>query len=355
MQLPTPVHGVSTMNEIILEHLQSQAIFDLEVIPLKFAKNFDELRKISFSKLFLLIRIFFQIKYALKHFKPDLVYFSFMPVGIGFIRDYFYLKIIKRYSVKIVLHLHNRGIYESSKNPIFKILYQSTFQDITLVHVSDTLIHEELRNLKVKNCKQVGIPNTCRSFPEMVNNSNKKTMDVLFCSNIFPEKGYRIALEAIKIVSKNHKLVRLIICGQPLRKRYEREIHRFIKRFNLEDNIYYKGPVFGEEKIKTFNEADIFIFPSYFNEECFPVVILEAMAAGIPIIATNVGVINEVIDNGINGIIIQPKKNKELIDSLINLIENNGLRLSFGKKAHEKYLVNYNPDKFHKGIDNIIT
>ena len=354
LQLPPPVHGVSTMNEIILEYLQNQAIYDLEIIPLRFAKTFDDLRRISIEKVIRFIKLYLQIKHALRSFRPDLVYFSFMPVGIGFIRDSFYLRMIKKHPVKVVLHLHNRGIYESSKKLFFNKLYHSSFQDVTLVHVSDTLIKEELRNLEIRNCKQVGISNTCRSFPEKMNDNNKKTIDVLFCSNIFPEKGYRIALDAMKILKKENNAIRLIICGQPLRKKYENEIINYIQKNNLTGSVIYKGPVFGEEKERIFKESDIFIFPSYFEEECFPLVVLEAMSAGIPVIASRIGVIPEIIEDEESGFIIQPNNPEELKSSILRLVEKEELRLSFGGKARKKFLVNYNLEKFHKGIDNII-
>ena len=356
LQLPPPVHGVSTMNEIILDHLQNQGIYDLKVIPLKFAKTFNELRKISFLKLFRFVKIYFQIIHVLNFFKPELVYFSFMPVGLGFIRDYFYLKIIKRYSIKIVLHLHNRGISKNSKNLVYKNLYQSAFQNITLVHVSDTLIDDELKNLKLKNCKRIVIPNTCRLFSERVRNSNKKTTtDVLYCSNIFPEKGYRIALEAMKILSSEQRSIRLMLCGQPFRKRYEKEINRFIRKNDLMGTVIYKGPVFGEEKERIFNESDIFIFPSYFNEECFPLVILEAMSAGIPIIATRIGGIPEIIEDRISGLLINSNNVDQLAEKIKFLAMNKRISAELAKNVKNRYQVKYNRDKFEERLDKLIS
>ncbi len=69
-------------------------------------------------------------------------------------------------------------------------------------------------------------------------------------------------------------------------------------------NIEFLGTLVGEEKWRQFSSADIFVLPSH--TEDMPVSILEAMAVGLPVIATEVGSIPEVIDHGVSGFLVKP-------------------------------------------------
>jgi glycosyltransferase involved in cell wall biosynthesis len=356
LQLPPPVHGVSSINEIIIGLFNNHSLYQIDVIQLRFAKSFDRIRRKEFSKIIQLFRIYFQIKKKLKVFKPDLIYFSFMPIGIGFIRDYIFLKYIKKYKIKIILHFHNRGIYKYSVNPIYKYLYSSAFKDITIIHLSNSLLLEELRDIPLKNCNCFSIPNTCKPFiNKRVLSLQKKTLELLYFSNIFPEKGCLIMLEAIKTIIKKYSNVRLTICGQPLRHKYENEIQDFINKNKMKDFVYYKGPVFDIEKEAIFLKSDIIIFPSYFTEECLPLVILEAMQAGLAIITTKIGVIEEVIKHDITGLLVEQKSKLDLIEKLETLIKDRELRLKLGHKAQELFNEKFSIQIYKRNFERIFS
>ena len=93
----------------------------------------------------------------------------------------------------------------------------------------------------------------------------------------------------------------------------------------------YLGWVSGAEKIDVFNIADIFVLPSY--NEGLPISILEAMSYGLPILSTTVGGIPEIVENGVNGFLVEPGDKNALLEFLEVLVLNKTKRLEMGEKS----------------------
>jgi glycosyltransferase involved in cell wall biosynthesis len=102
-------------------------------------------------------------------------------------------------------------------------------------------------------------------------------------------------------------------------------------KMNLEDEIIFTGMVEHQEIHEYYQAADIFVLPSY--TEGLPISILEAMACGLPVVATNVGGIPEVITDGLNGFLVSPKNENELVKKLKILTKNQDLRKQFIHKS----------------------
>jgi glycosyltransferase involved in cell wall biosynthesis len=102
----------------------------------------------------------------------------------------------------------------------------------------------------------------------------------------------------------------------------------------LEPKVEFLGAkVYGADKLKVFEKADIFVLPSY--SEGFSMAMLEAMAAGLPVIVTAVGAAPEVIKNGVNGYVIKPGDLHALSHSLDSLVSNPPLRIDMGRRNRE--------------------
>jgi glycosyltransferase involved in cell wall biosynthesis len=357
IQLPLPVHGVSVMNELIYNSDRINKNYEKHLIEIKFSSQFSEIRRYNLNKILKFFTIAIRLFANLNKIKSDIVYFSLMPVGPGFVRDFFYVIIIRLFNLKIIFHLHNIGINERSKKPLFKWMYESIFKNSTIIHPSDILLRKELKNLNLVNTKKIVIPNTCMPFSNSNINSQRSNNDIiriLFFSNLLPDKGLMVLLEAIKNVSDNLKNFELNVYGSYYRAREVKRYKRFISENNLSEKVFIKGPCFNREKERAFCESDIFVFPSYFREECFPLVILEAMQAGLAIITSSIGAIPEIIEDGINGILVKPKEHLQLAEKIQLLATNKKLRKSIGNKARDKYLKQYSFRIFESNMYNTL-
>jgi glycosyltransferase involved in cell wall biosynthesis len=101
----------------------------------------------------------------------------------------------------------------------------------------------------------------------------------------------------------------------------------------ITSNIKILGYLYGDELSKIYSESDIFILPSY--AEGLPITMLEAMATGLPVVATSVGAIPDVIQNGVNGFLIKAGDFNELSEKILILSRNPSLRREMAKNNIE--------------------
>ena len=122
---------------------------------------------------------------------------------------------------------------------------------------------------------------------------------------------------------------RLIICGpgKRLRKRYE----RWVKKHKLED-VIFTGMISNEEQPRYYRTADIFCAPAT-SRESFGLILLEAMATGIPIVATNIDGFKNVVNDGEEGVLVPPRNNIALAAAIMDLINNKEKRIQMGQKG----------------------
>jgi glycosyltransferase involved in cell wall biosynthesis len=133
--------------------------------------------------------------------------------------------------------------------------------------------------------------------------------------------------------------VEVVYHGRPAFKETDQSIGEEIARNDASGRITYAGPVYGEAKWKALAEADIFCFPSF--HEAFPMAVLEAMATGLPIVATRVGAVADAVQDGSGGELVPPGDIREMASALRRLIINPRLRREFGAFNQERFQEKY--------------
>jgi glycosyltransferase involved in cell wall biosynthesis len=108
----------------------------------------------------------------------------------------------------------------------------------------------------------------------------------------------------------------------------------YCERFEVGNLVEYLGAVPMDERIEFFRRSDIFVLPTY--AEAMPMSVIEAMAAGLPVISTRVGGIPELIEDGVDGILFAPGDVGALAEKISFLLNNKDTRIKIGKKAKQK-------------------
>lgn len=149
-------------------------------------------------------------------------------------------------------------------------------------------------------------------------------------ANLYKTKGLEYLIEAVKILMNELRAtsyeLRAIIIGEGTERK---NLENLIKKYNLEKNIFLLGNI--KNAAELLPALDIYICSSV--KEGFPYSILEAMSAGLPIVSTNVGGIPEIVDDGKNGLLIEPHNPEKLAEKIKILIEDEALRKEFIKEA----------------------
>lgn len=158
-----------------------------------------------------------------------------------------------------------------------------------------------------------------------------KTQDttILFMGWLDREKGVMELIQAVERLWREFPEVRLVLAGEGNCTTVARE---WVRQHQCESAIQFAGWVHGEEKLKLFKSADIFCLPSY--AEGLPNAMVEAMAAGLPVVMTPVGVISDVVIHGENGLLARPADVDDLEQKLHTYLENRELSATLGRNGY---------------------
>jgi len=268
----------------------------------------------------------FQFSARLNAFKPDLVHLNPSLTWASLIRDTVLLLIARRKGYRVLFFI--RGwrwpLYERVKKtrPLRSLLRRAlSSADMVLV------LSQDFRDALVVD---LGVDATRIAVSSTMVESRKYGVEgrsfiapfrVLFCSQLHREKGPAELLEAIPGILHKHPDTQFVFVGggslvDTLRMR--------AKSTGIGRSVLFAGRQLGDAKIEWYRKAHVFVLPSY--TEGFPTVVLEAMAAGLPLVVTPVGALRHVLEHGRNGYILdrvppQPGEISEKITSLLDSSE----------------------------------
>jgi len=174
--------------------------------------------------------------------------------------------------------------------------------------------------------------------------------NILFVGRLENRKGLEYLLKAYRLIKPDCPNCRLIVVGPGtrLRRKYEKNI----AESGLPD-VVFTGRVDNKELPRYYKTADIFCAPAT-GHESFGTVLLEAMATGKPVIASDISGYRSVITDGLDGILVPPKQEVPLAQAISSLMQNKPRRLQIGEKGRRKSL-DYGWDKVSRRVMDYYT
>ena len=172
---------------------------------------------------------------------------------------------------------------------------------------------------------------------------------ILSVGRISYRKGIHVLLNAMKILTEEVDDIRLIIIGEGEMSLFLRTQARLL---DIEDRVSFMGYVPSQQLPKFFGVTDIFVLPSI-TAEAFGIVLLEAMASGKPIVATNVGGIPEVVESSKSGILVGPGDEYALAKVIFSLLKDENLRNELGKNGRKAVEKRYSWDIISGKIEEV--
>ncbi len=356
MHLPPPIHGAAMVGNFI--KTSSLINQEIEALYINLATNtkLEQSGRAGFKKLLTFFSILANIFTILAKKRFDLCYISLTASGAGFYKDVLIVALLKISGVRIIYHFHNKGIADASKIWLNRVLYRFVFQNTRSILLS-RFLYPEIQPY-VKECDVFYCPN---GIPDMeiftdkieVKSDSGKPCTFLFLSNMIEQKGVYILLEALKEL----KLRNLNFCCNFVggwSDITEVKFNRRVEESGLSGYVYAHGPIYGKDKAKFWNQADVFVFPTFYFYEAFPLVNLEAMQHSLPIVSTPEGGIRDIVLDAETGFLVPQKDSQALADKLAILLLNPDLRKQMGIKGRQRFEIFFTLQQFEVRIVSIL-
>ena len=157
---------------------------------------------------------------------------------------------------------------------------------------------------------------------------------ILFVGNVCEAKGIMTLLRSLNLLRRSLGRVQFMIAGRIMDRAFYSKAVRFIRENGLDRFVNFLGHLDEDRLKEEYRKAAVFVFPS--QQDVAPLAVLQAMAMGKAIVASRVGGIPYIIDDNINGFLIENNDYTALADKISFFLNDSGLRKRFGLKAQKK-------------------
>ena len=404
--LPPPVHGSAMVSKYIKDSAKVQSVAQCDWVNLSTSRRMNEIGKGGAMKLLRFMGAYLKTLWLLLTHRYDLCYLAITCHGIGFLKDAPFVWLCKMFGCKVLIHQHNKGmsncidrwpyrwlipyIYKRARvmllswhlyPDIAKVVKreqvvicangiaaeQQVNCDGSLVNVASprlnaaeqrliatgSLVNVAEQRLKDTQSQGDDSPATAlrlTSSSAAINRSEAASLPVnlLFLSNLIPSKGVYVLLDACRILKDKGLDFQCNFVGGETKEIDRARFEAEVQRRGLEGMVRYEGPKYGEEKEEYWRSSDVFVFPTYYFNECFPLVILEAMQHGLPVVSTTEGAVPDMVADGVNGFVCERKDVSGLAGALERLITDAALRMRMGEVGRKRYEEEFTLERFEE-------
>lgn len=284
-------------------------------------------------------RHFFELKKILKEQNPDLLHlhlwnpvscrYAFMaadpkkdkiittehdPFAVNGLKKNFKKNCIKKTS-------HTIAVSDANREILLK-LYPLLKNKITTVHNGMDLaaFNRELVHFSNQDKQRIR---------QKIFRAENNELIILSIAALHPRKGLKYLIEAFSMIHEKIPDCKLVIVGEGPQKT---ELEKIIKKLGIDNKVVLSG--YQESIPKILKSSDLFVLPSI--KEAFGLVLLEAMEAQLPIIATNTGGIPEIVQNHKSGELVEPGNAGQLAEKILELVKNKPIREKLAFLGHHR-------------------
>ena len=299
------------------------------------------------------IRIYLRFLSVLQREKPDLTLIPMSQTTIGFLKDAVFIVLSGMLSSRTLVQLRGSDfknwLARSSGLTRAIVKFALGYADGVIV------LGEKLRHLFADYFPEERIhvvPNGAnyqlsRNKPP----KSKRQLNILYLANLMPSKGIDDVIEAVRILKKKgmDNFV-LDVVGNWTDDHTQARCIRKVRSGGLP--VIFHGRAVGKVKLHFLESADLFVFVPR-APEGHPWVIVEALAAGLPVISTDQGAITESVLEGINGYIVDSSRPRQLAERMKLLLEQPEMRKRFSAASKAHYVKNFTEERMVERLSTV--
>lgn len=279
--------------------------------------------------------------------RPDVAYLALTnsPSFLGFLRDAGMITLVRMTGCRVAVRLCGGYYYYSHTRGWKRKLVAAVLRRVDLALVQGSRLVTTFGGLIAAERIAV-IPNGTNDRPFAAARSraekNGATPQILFVGLLCAEKGFHDVLAAIPDVPDAN----FVFMGEWASDGDRDAAMDRLAADGTASRVRFAGVVAGDPKYDIFVASDALVFPSYFVYEGHAVSTVEALAAGLPIVCTDHGALDESVRDGWNGFFVPPRDAAAIAEALTKLIGDESLRLEMGRRSRELYERRFTADRF---------
>jgi glycosyltransferase involved in cell wall biosynthesis len=338
--LPPPLGGVQLMVDM---QRKSSLAGTFEIHTVNTSKNVLRwaVETRTWRTPFHFARDLARLSSALARIRPDVVLVHAAP-SVSFLRDWVFMALARLAGARVVCHYHGtlHTRFPSAHTGFGRLAGRLLMRAAHRVIVLGPTYRERFAAIW-KRETVVWAPNSTKvaQFQSPAADRRPRWLGdgeraVLFMGRLSAPKGIWDLFDAMPLVLTRHPGTRFLLCGVAEKDAQEPQLRAAVAERGLAPHVTFLGSVEGLDRIMAYATSALFVLPSW--TEAFPLVIPEAMAAGLPLVVTAVGAIPDFVHDGDDGVVVPPRDPAALAAGMIRLLDDPVLCRRISERLRER-------------------
>lgn len=353
---PPPYHGVAVMTTHVVEAARRMNLLAGRLDTAD-RRGVETLGRLDVRNVTLALRHAARLVLLLRRCRPGSVYMPISQGTWGFLRDFGFVVIAKAGGRSVILHLHGADFdrFYRETGGLVRLMIRVCARMADEVWVLTPSLTRLFRGLVPSERLRI-LPNgiddpmafETAAAPGRSSRSHMADVVVLYLGNLFPGKGADDLLTALALLDGDLRRCVARMIGEVTAPVRAAIAPTLVRLESLGARVTIPGAKTGHDKVRELATADIFVYPTRWDGQ--PLVLLEAMAAGLAIITTRVGGIPETVEDGVEAVLVDPGDHAALADAIHDLLHDEDRRRRLGQAARRRYEAEFTSERFRVNL-----
>lgn len=352
-QTPPPFHGQAIATENLFKHDWDGESICVSRLRMAYSDTTAEVGRFAMGKVFHLFGLAGRsIAYLLCNRGALLYYPPSGPRAVPVVRDILYLAAVRPFARGSVFHFHAGGLTSYlDKHRLLRVFARLVYRrPLASIEISDedpspADYFDARRRFLVPN--GLDVPRVPRERP------GGERFRLLYVGSLRRTKGILDMVETARLLAEKEVEFEMSLVGGWRDEATRHEVEARISEANLQHRIRFAGLLTGDDKWQAYADADAFFFPSHYDAENFPLVLIEAMAYGLPVVTTDWRGIPSLVGGKEQAFLLPVKSPAAYAGAIAEMIENCELTTTMSRAAEARYRERFTLGHFIAEIDKV--